>query len=813
MLGVQSPESRGRGIGRYGLSLASAMVRRGGRHEYVLYSHDDLPTDRFPNSSSAAIRRLEPAGATAGAAIEEVLRRNPDDLDALLLLSPFELYRDYDPPARPLGGPVTAAVVHDLIPFLFQERYMTWPPFAARFYRNLERLRRYDRLLTNSAHTRADCLRVLGMPAGRVVAVHGASDPEFFRPETYPEDRRIVGHVLGRFGIREPFVYCLGSMDERKNLAGLIDAFGMLPRPVRRSHQLVITFRIKEEEARTLREHADRWGIADQMILTGALPDEGIRALYQRCAAFAHPSTYEGLGLPLLEAMLCGAPVLAGNNTSQVEVVGDAGLLANASDPSDVSEHLALLLTDRPRAEDLGRRGRERAAGFRWDDCADRAIEALESAARPASPRRASSPPRARIAVVGPWPPKRSGVATYAARLVAALEDRYEIDLYHEPGYRPELAIGTARVRSFETRQLPRNAVSMGYRGVLYQMGNSVYHREVYELLQRHPGIVTLHDYVLANFHDWYDRVAFPGSGHLDRELCRERGAERAREILRALDAWAADAGGRAEALADRSIPLNRAVFEHAEAVVLHSETFLARAREDHPDAAGRLAHVPHGAEIVRVTPEARAAARERFGLPRDGRVVASFGILHPTKMNAETIEAFAPLAAEFPDALLVMVGRDLSPTPVAERAEELGLGDRVRFLGHQSREGYLAMLRAADVGIGLRRPPTKGETSGALLDLLRHGVPTIVNEAGSFADYPDDVVAKVRWERDGVEGLRAMLRELLRSAPGREALGSAAIRHVADRHDWALVAGQYAEIIELCAERRRGSSPTRAAC
>ena len=141
--------------------------------------------------------------------------------------------------------------------------------------------------------------------------------------------------------------------------------------------------------------------------------------------------------------------------------------------------------------------------------------------------------------------------------------------------------------------------------------------------------------------------------------------------------------------------------------------------------------------------------------------------------------------------------------------AARLGLGDRVRFLGRQPDEAFADLIAAVDVGVNLRLPPTNGETSAALLELLRAGVPTIITDVGTFSDYSDDVVRKVRWETDGTAGLTRVLRELADNLPARAALGRAAAAYVAERHGWPGAAARYAEVIERChahARRRAGA-------
>jgi glycosyltransferase involved in cell wall biosynthesis len=802
MLGVQSRESRGRGIGRYARSLVSTLIELDPASEYLLYTHPDLPTDDVPAGPNAAVRPL-PGGSAAGA-IDRLARTDPDALDVLLLLSPFELFADYDPPARPLDGPALVAVLYDLVPFLFQEKYLTWPPIASRFYRNLERLRGYDALLAISEATRADTLRLLGMDDHRVINIRGASDPAFFTPDRSAPMPAPARDVLRRLGIDRPFVFCLGSTDERKNLRGLIDAFRLVPGPLREAHQLVVACALPADDSAKLRRLADERGIGGSLVLTGEIPDTTLRLLYQRCAVFAFPSLYEGFGLPLLEAMHCGAAVIGGNNSSQIEVVGDAGLLVNAHDAADIAAALGRVLADGPFAERLRSRAPEQARRFSWRSTAGRALEALAQAARGRRPRRLRADrahtPQPRIAVFSPWPPKGSGIADYSARLVRELRRTYAIDLYHDAGYVPDLGPESGDFGLFDHRLFDRNAAQLGYRGVLYQMGNSLYHRSVFEALRRHRGIVTLHDFALAGFHHYYARAEGADPDHFARELAHSH-PDRVEEVLAALDDWSREEGDVPEACTRRGLHLNRRIFECAEAVVVHSPWCRDQVRERLREHLDRTVVIPHGASPRSVAPEARAAIRRRFDLPPEVLVVASFGSLHPNKMNAEAIAAFATLARAHASALLLLVGQDLTGGEARALVEQLGLRRRVRFLGRPTDADFLDLVSVTDIGISLRRPPTNGETSGALLHLLRHGVPTIVNDAGTFADYPDDVVCKVRWASEGNDGLA---RALLDLAADHSALGQSAFEFIARRHDWPIAAAAYVDLIERCHAERR---------
>ena len=169
----------------------------------------------------------------------------------------------------------------------------------------------------------------------------------------------------------------MGAVDYRKNLWGLIEAFAMLPVELRRAHQLVLTYGLSGRDTDRARQYARDRGVADQLVVTDWLSDKALRVLYQRCAAFVFPSSYEGFGLPVLEAMHCGAPVVAGNNSSQVEVVGDAGLLFNVADAGELTAQLVRVLDDSGRSREIRERAVVQARRFRWEKTADKALEVL----------------------------------------------------------------------------------------------------------------------------------------------------------------------------------------------------------------------------------------------------------------------------------------------------------------------------------------------------------------------------------------------------------------------------------------------------
>jgi len=543
------------------------------------------------------------------------------------------------------------------------------------------------------------------------------------------------------------------------------------------------------------------------LVVTDWLSDKALRVLYQRCAAFVFPSMYEGFGLPILEAMHCGAPVIAGNNSSQIEVVGDAGMLFNVADAAELAGHLVRLLKEPDRAREMGEQAVVRARRFCWEATADKTLEVLtrshtpEPTARPRPGRRRA--PRRRIAFFSPLYPLSSEVADDSARLLDELKWRYTIDLYHDAGYLPHLGLQSPDFGCHDYRLFERNARVLGYHALVYQMGNSPYHGYMYETLLRHPGIVTLHDLGIADFHFWYaQQPGVDGDAHIRREFEAFCGA-RADEVLRSLAARTDEPGGITRACIQEGYYLNGRIFEQAAAVVVHSPWCVEQARSRFPNYVDKMSVVAFGATALDPSPEQRRAIRARFEMPQEALIIASLGPIHAMKMNAETIAAFAPLVREIPEALLVFAGKEDDQGEARRKALELDLQHQVRFLGHRPADVAADLAAIADIGVCLRRPPTNAESLGAFMDLLRLGVPTIVSDVGSFSCYPDTVVRKHRWDLDGLAGVTQALRELAEDRPRREALGRAAWRYVQQNHAWPRAADSYEEIIERTAAGR----------
>jgi glycosyltransferase involved in cell wall biosynthesis len=229
-------------------------------------------------------------------------------------------------------------------------------------------VRRASRIITASEWSRRDIeARYPARHAGITVIPQGVDSR--FHPRSAEETKR----VLGRYGLEPGFLFSVGRLNLRKNLARLLRAYACLREGGAASAPLVISGKPDYgHEAPPLSARIDAGTTGVHWM--GLIPDEHLAAFYTGAAAFIYPSLFEGFGLPVLEAMACGTPVVASDRTSLPELVGNAGLSVDAGSVEALAQAIARVLGDRALAEDLRHRGLERSRGFSWDETARRTL-------------------------------------------------------------------------------------------------------------------------------------------------------------------------------------------------------------------------------------------------------------------------------------------------------------------------------------------------------------------------------------------------------------------------------------------------------
>jgi len=396
MQGAQS-ESRFRGIGRYTMAFAKAVVKNRGEHEIILALSGLFPDTIEP--IRAAFEGLLPQenirvwhapgpvkegqpGNESRREVAELLREaflaslQPD---VIHISSLFEGY--VDDAVTSIGRfdqttPVSV-ILYDLIPLLNPDHYLYPNPRYKQYYlRKVEYLKQATLHLAISDFSRQEALDTLGLNESKTISISTALD-DHFQPLTIGEE--VARDLRAKFSISRPFVLYTGGADERKNLPRLIEAYGALPASLRKIHQMVFAGKMPEGDIARFRQIARAAGLQDdELLFTGYVSDEELVRLYNLCQLYVFPSWHEGFGLPALEAMACGAPVIGANTSSLPEVIGLDEALFDPFDVKAITAKLAEALTDESFRQRLRAHGLQQAKKFTWDETARRAIAAWE---------------------------------------------------------------------------------------------------------------------------------------------------------------------------------------------------------------------------------------------------------------------------------------------------------------------------------------------------------------------------------------------------------------------------------------------------
>ena len=256
----------------------------------------------------------------------------------------------------PLVFPEVSSVLERLI-------YQLWLPLV---------VKKMDALITISQHSKSDLQKHLKVPTEKINVTPLSAGNKF---RVLP--RSEIETSLVRVGVERTYILSVGSVEPRKNLLRLLDAYHLLLKWSKR-WRLVIVGAPNYWKSSPVVAKVERMGLQDQVQFTGYIPDEDLPALFNGADLFCFPSLYEGFGLPVLEAMACGTPVVTSNGSSLPEVAGEAAILVNPNNINEITSAMQRVLEDPELANDLRQRGLEQAAQFTWEKTAHETIAVYE---------------------------------------------------------------------------------------------------------------------------------------------------------------------------------------------------------------------------------------------------------------------------------------------------------------------------------------------------------------------------------------------------------------------------------------------------
>jgi len=353
----------------YAVNLIEALAGIDQTNEYTLFVTKRTALDRFSDRwPNFKVKQTFP---------HTPLVRIPLTLSAALRRRRVDvLHVQYTAP--PFAPCPVVATIHDLsfehLPETFKRRSRAQLQLTVR-----HTARRARQILTLSEFSRDDIIKTYNVDPARVFVTPPAA-PTHFAPVTSSSE---LQRIRTTYGIKRDYILSLGSIQPRKNLVRLIKAYSSLQklRPELVLPQLVLAGKRGWLERDTLRAAAES-ALSTDILFIGYVPEKDLPGLYSGSVCFAYPSYFEGFGLPLIEAMQCSAPVIAGNLTSLPEVVGDAGLLFDPFNEMEIAQALAQIIENPNYRDELRDKGIERARLFNWHTTARLTLQAYERAAQ-----------------------------------------------------------------------------------------------------------------------------------------------------------------------------------------------------------------------------------------------------------------------------------------------------------------------------------------------------------------------------------------------------------------------------------------------
>jgi glycosyltransferase involved in cell wall biosynthesis len=355
------------GIGTYTYHLVKALCEIDNDNDYFLLAHRRFEMDfSLPRNFEIVPPKRDYAKSTPFLLF---------DAPKIIRERHIELFHGTNFLIPPRIACKSISTVHDLSSIVVSKQHSLLHRISHGLFLESS-LRRADKLIAVSEFTEGEILRLFPQYSHKITVIHEAASPEFRRID----DSGVISELRQKFGLPERFALFVGTLEPRKNVERLIEAFAEVRDRID-GLKLVIAggkgWLYDEIFAAVQRLHLE-----DRIVFSGYIPFGSLPALYSSAEFFCYPSLYGGFGLPVLEAMACGTPVLTSMRSSMSEVAGDAALLADPEDVGSIADCILKLALDKSLRENLAEKGLRRAENFSWQKCAIKTLDIYEELIR-----------------------------------------------------------------------------------------------------------------------------------------------------------------------------------------------------------------------------------------------------------------------------------------------------------------------------------------------------------------------------------------------------------------------------------------------
>jgi glycosyltransferase involved in cell wall biosynthesis len=769
---LQTEQSRNRGIGRYSENIINKILEidttddlkiflngnykekiniRENKQSNIIILDYNTPKHDVTNTENQLI---------------QFLTYRKSNLDILHVFSAFEGYPSTLPVITPYLERLNCMLcttIYDFIPLHYPDHYLSDQKSKTAYYRNLKTVYNSDILFVDSMSARADAINILGINPNKVLYIGGGVSDSFFKMENLSPKE--IDKIKKKYGIHEKFILYTGGIDFRKNIERSITAFANIEGSVLSNLSYVIVCQINDFDRKRLTDLAKSNKVEDNVIFTGYIPDEDLNILYNCCEGFVYPSLIEGFGLPVLEAMKCGAPVIGSNSSSIAELIEDESFMFDPLNEQEMTELITKIVADSEFRGKSVVHSLEKSKQFSWYDTTKKILDTYKSLKNNILTKKSKNRIyKPRIAYFSPLPPKKSGIANYSASLLPLLSKYWDIDIFVDDYVctDPYLATNFGIFSYSEFEQLHK---AYPYDSVVYQVGNSENHIYMFDFIKKYPGVVVLHDVYLSGVIYWITGRVGKLNEFIDEVIYShgEKGKEMVNKAQKNLITW------------DKLIwelQVNKRLLDNATEIILHSDWDRKNVLKLYPEFTEKISLI-HQFAPMRISTD-KAKDKASLGFSKNDFLICSFGFVVSTKKIDSIIKNLKSFLEQNQDCRYVIVGEatDVYGQLVKKTIDDLGLNKNVIITGYIDDVTYKKYLNACDVCISLRTNARAG-TAASVNHSLGAGLPTIISDEGPFSEFSDDVVIKVKPNEE--KNLGKIIGDLYRDQKKLVALGERA--------------------------------------
>lgn len=670
--------------------------------------------------------------------------------------------------------------IYDLIPYVMPDYYFSkWSEeIKIEYKRRIEKLPSWaDKLIFISESASIDFEKIDHRVSSKSITIPLAVDHTKFWQ-----------YISPLYKYQEPYILFTGGFDPRKNMDAALEAFSYL---IKNNYQQFANIKFyvvcacNDEQRSNYEKLAKELGVFDNLVLTGYIEEDSLIALYRGATVFFFPSRYEGFGLPVLEALACGLPVVTTKVSSIPEIVGNLAYYCSPDNPEDMAFALKKALNDRANNQSKQREYIQRAREFTWSKTAASYFRLFTNTLVDANSLGRLE--RYKVAYVSPWLPHRSGIATYSYEIVRHLKEYVDINLF----------VTNEIDCSAQTFELPIKDISGlskeidKYDCIIYHIGNNAkFHKEIYQMAWQYPGIVVLHE---LNIHPFLaDAFLNTENEYLYADALKEGYGEQGVTSYNKIkskgnspDIW--------------KFPLSNALAKRSLATIVHSEWVKEQLQD-----INNVFVIPHGcvdADIVDKEDDI-IALKKRFDISENNFIISSFGFVNILKRIPTILEAIKILVDKGYPVQFFIAGELIEPSlKIKEKIKSLDLSKNVIISGYLSDKDFDNCIKISDIVLNLRYP-SLGESSGALMKAFSYGKACIVTNYQQFAELPNSLCWKVDIGDLEIPLLIAYLEELMRNTAVRKQLGQNAAFFAANYSSYRISGKLYAMTINQIMHR-----------